>query len=176
MNERKKSMEREQIVSEVRDWLDANDWNYEYDAEYHYITSGITCGGKFQAVRLLVAFSEYSYSVYTIAPLACEQEYMDELNRYMSHLNFTLQNGYFSIDMRDGEIRYKIFVNCDDLEQLPDVIIRDSILLGALMMNKYETAIAGVALGFSDAKTEIKKLEGDDDDMEDTDDDAGAEE
>ena len=44
------------------------------------------------------------------------------------------------------------------------------------MMNKYETAIAGVALGFSDAKTEIKKLEGDDDDMEDTDDDAGAEE
>ena len=45
-------MEREQIVSVVRDWLDANDWNYEYDAEYHYITSGITCGGKFLGEQL----------------------------------------------------------------------------------------------------------------------------
>ena len=35
-------MEQEQIVDAIRDWLDGDDWHYEYDAEKHLIRMGIT--------------------------------------------------------------------------------------------------------------------------------------
>ena len=35
-------METEAMIDAVRDFLDADDWHYEYDAEHAFIRAGVT--------------------------------------------------------------------------------------------------------------------------------------
>jgi hypothetical protein len=156
-------MEQEQIVDAVRDWLDGDDWHYEYDAEKHLIKMGITLKSKIKSGRIFVDIKKDCYAVYLCAPISGDKDNLGELLKYVAMANYGLLNGNFEVDVRDGEIRYKTFVNCDGLESLSPAVIQDSIYVGCLMMDRYGDGIAALALGFSDADTEIKKAEHRDD-------------
>ena len=152
-------MEQEQIVDAVRDWLDGDDWHYEYNAEKHCIKMGISLKGKIKSGTIFIRFREDRYTVYLYAPISGDKDNLEELNKYLTMANYGLPNGNFELDVHDGEIRYKAFVNCDGLETLPPEIIKDSIYVCCVMMDRYGDGIAALALGFSDAETEIRKAE-----------------
>ncbi len=158
-------MEREQIVDAVRDWLDDDDWHYDYDAERHVIRTGVSLDCKLRSARVFIPIREdCSYIVNIVSPINGDPKDIGEMLKYLTMANYGLTNGNFELDMRDGEIRYKTYVNCKDLESLPAQIIKDSILFGWVMVERYGNGIAALAMGFSDAETEIKKAEGGDSD------------
>ena len=158
-------MDQEQIVDALRDWLDNDDWHYEYDAENHVIRAGVNLDCKLRNARVFIPIREDgSYIVNIVSPISGDPKNMDELVKYVAMANFGLANGNFDVDVRDGELRYKIYVNCKGLEKLPDQIIKDSIYAGWCMMEHYGNGIAALAMGFSDAEAEIKKAEGSDED------------
>ena len=157
-------MDREKIVDAVRDWLENDDWRYEYDAEYPLIKTGITLDSKIKSGSILIIFNEDNYTVYLSALINGNKDDLGELNKYLTMANYGLRNGNFELDMEDGEIRYKTYVNCAGLESLPTEIIKESIYVGCIMMDRYGDGIAALALGFSDADTEIKKAENQDED------------
>ena len=170
-------MEREQMVDAVRDWLDNNDWHYEYNAEKQFIKMGINLGSKIKSGTIIVSFRDACYTVYLYTPINGDKDNIGELNKYLTMANFGLRNGNFELNVHDGEIRYKTFVNCNGLESLSEKIIQDSICIGCLMMDRYGDGIAALALGFSDAETEIQKAEHTDEedaDGGDADDDASS--
>ena len=152
-------MEQEQTVDAVRDWLDGDDWHYEYDAEKHLIKMGINLKSKIKSGRIFIDFKDDCYAVYLCAPINGDKDNIGELVKYLTMANYGLLNGNFELDVRDGEIRYKTFVNCDGLESLSPAVIQDSIYVACIMMDRYGNGIAALALGFSDAETEIKKAE-----------------
>lgn len=161
-------MDQEQIVDAVRDWLDGDDWHYDYNAEKHMISAGIKLDCKMRSARVYIPIrDDNSYIVNIVAPIKGDPNGLDELIKYLTMANYGLANGNFELDVRDGEIRYKTYVNCRELESLPDRIIKDSILVGWYMMERYGDGIAAISMGFSDAETEIKKAEGDSDDEAD---------
>ena len=157
-------MEQEEIVDAIRDWLDGDDWHYEYNAEKHLIKMGINLKSKIKSGRIFVDIKKDCYAVYLYAPISGDKNNMGELIKYITMANYGLLNGNFEVDTDDGEIRYKTFVNCDGLQSLSPAVIQDSIYIGCLMMDRYGDGIAALALGFSDAETEIKKAEKQDDD------------
>lgn len=152
-------MEQEQIVDAIRDWLDEDDWHYEYNAEKHLIKMGINLKSKIKSGRYFIDIKEDSYLVYLYTPINGDPANIGELVKYLTMANYGLYNGNFEVDVRDGEIRYKTFVNCDGLESLSPEVIKDSIYVCCVMMDRYGDGIAALALGFSDADTEIKKAE-----------------
>ena len=153
-------MDQEQIVDALRDWLDSDDWHYEYDAEHHVIRAGITLDCKLRNARIFIPIrGDGSYIVNIYSPVSGDPASLDELIKYVAMANYGLANGNFDIDVSDGEVRYKIYVNCKDLEKLPAQIIKDSIYAGWYMMDRYGNGLAALAMGFSDAETEIKKAE-----------------
>lgn len=154
-------MEREQIADAVRDWLDSDDWRYEYDAEDHIIKTGIKLNSKIKSARILVNIKSDSYVVYVYAPINGDKDNLGELIKYLTMANYGLISGNFELDVNDGEIRYKTHVNCEDLESISDAVIKDSIYVGCAMMERYGNGIAALAMGFSDADTEIQKAEAD---------------
>lgn len=161
-------MDQEQIVDAVRDWLDSDDWHYDYNAEKHMISAGIKLDCKMRSARVYIPIrDDNSYIVNIVAPIKGDPNDLDELIKYLTMANYGLANGNFELDVRDGEIRYKTYVNCRELESLPDRIIKDSILVGWYMMERYGDGIAAISMGFSDAEAEIKKAEGDSDDEAD---------
>ena len=156
-------MDQEQIVDVLRDWLDSDDWHYEYDAEKHVIRTGITLDCKLRNARVFIPIrADSSYIVNIVSPISGDPKNMGELVKYLAMANFGLPNGNFDIDVEDGELRYKTYVNCKGLEKLPDEIIKDSIYAGWFIMERYGNGIAALAMGFSDADAEIKKAEGPD--------------
>lgn len=152
-------MEREQIIDAVRNFLDGDDWHYQFDAEDQEITAGIRLKSKIRNGKLRIIFKDDSYTVYLYSPVSGDESNLTEISKYLAMANYGLLNGNFELDFRDGEIRYKTFVNCSGLESLPKEIIRDSILVGCAMMDRYGNGIAALSLGFSDADTAIKEAE-----------------
>lgn len=156
-------MNQEQIVDAVRDWLNKDDWHYEYNAEKHLFKMGINLKSKIKSGRIFVDVKKDCYLVYLYSPIDGDKENLSELTKYLTMANYGLLNGNFELDMQDGEIRYKTYVNCAGLESLSPEVIEDSIYVGCYFMDRYGDGIAALALGFSDAETEIKKAEKSDD-------------
>ena len=156
-------MNQEQIVDAIRKWLDDDDWHYEYNAEKHLFKMGISLKSKIKSGRIFIDVKKDSYVVYLYAPIGGDKENLAELTKYLTMANYGLLNGNFELDVRDGEVRYKTYVNCDGLEALSSAVIQDSVYVGCIMMDRYGDGIAALALGFSDAETEIKKAEKSDD-------------
>ena len=152
-------MNQEQIVDAVRNWLDDDDWHYEYDAEHHLLKMGISLQSRIKSGRIFIDVKNDCYMVYLISPINGDKDNIAELAKYLTMANYGLMNGNFELNVREGEIRYKTFVNCDGLESLSSAVIQDSIYVGCIMMDRYGNGIAALALGFSDADTEIKKVE-----------------
>ena len=148
-------MDQEQIVDALRDWLDSDDWHYEYDAERHLIKAGITLDCKLRNARIFIPIrDDGTYIVNIYSPVNGDPASLDELIKYVAMANYGLANGNFDIDVSDGEVRYKTYVNCKDMKELPEQIIKDSIYAGWCMMDRYGNGLAALAMGFSDAETE----------------------
>ena len=160
-------MDHDSIVDALRDWLDDDDWRYEYDAEHHLIKCGVALRNKLRSARLFIPVREdESFSVIAVSPINGDPANLGELLKYLTMANYGLANGNFEVDVRDGEIHYKIYVNCRGLDTLPKDIIGSSVYISYSMMERYGNGIAALAMGFSDAETEIKKAEGGDEDTE----------
>ena len=155
-------MKRDAIIEAVRDWLDDDDWNYKFVAEKNYIKMGINLKSKLREAQIYIDFKEDCYIVYVVAPISGNKDDLGELLRYVTMANYGLVDGNFEVDCRDGEIRYKSYVNCEGLPALSTEVIARSVCIGCSMMDRYGGGLAALALGFSDAATEIQKIEGKD--------------
>ena len=154
-------MDQEQTVDVVRDWLDNEGWNYDYDAGNHMIRTGVSLNCKLRMANVFICILEDgSYTVNTVSPINGDPKDIGEMLKYLTMATYGITNGNFELDVRNGEIHYKTYVNCKEIESLPGQIIRDSILVGWYMMECYGNGIAALALGFSDAETEFKKAKG----------------
>ena len=154
-------MSLDSIVDALRDWLDDDDWRYEYDAEHQVIKTGVALRNKLRSARIFIPVrEEESYSVIAVSPINGDPANLGEMLKYLTMANYGLASGCFELDVRDGEIHYKIYVNCRGLDTLPKEIIEASVYVCYSMMERYGNGIAALAMGFSDAETEIKKAEG----------------
>lgn len=150
------------LIEAVRDFLDSDDWHYEFNAEDEVIKCGIKVKCKLKNVRLLITFNDKGYTVLAIPPISAEGDTMNDVMRYITMANYGLRNGNFELDVSDGEIRYKLYTNCADLEELPRQMIQDSIYIPWIMIERYGNGLAALAMGFSTPEDEIKKAENDD--------------
>ena len=126
------------------------------------IRSGVTLDCKLRNARLFIPIREDgSYIVNIVSPISGDPNNIGELAKYIAMVNYGLANGNFDLDVKDGEVRYKVYVGCETLEKLSVELIKDSIYVGWFMMERYGNGFVALAMGFSDADTEIKKAEGD---------------
>ena len=160
-------MQKEEVIDAVRDWFDEEGYQHEYNAEREFLRSGFTLQCKLRNVRIFINFHDNGYNVLAVSPVQGDPKNLEELMRYLHMANYGLKSGNFELDVRDGEVRYKCWVETDGLESLPSGIIESSVVIPCSMFDRYGDGIAALCMGFSDADTEIRKVEGGDDEDED---------
>lgn len=150
------------IVDMVRDYLDRNDWKYEYDgaADNHLIRAGVNVKCKLQNVQLYVLFNKNGYTVWGVPRLKADENTKAAVLEYITRANYGLRNGNFEMSMDKGEVRYKVYVNCKGMNGLSEDVLGDSIILPVAMLEKYGDGLASLIFGFSDPVTEVNKAEG----------------
>lgn len=157
-------MEKGEVIDAVRDFIESEGYHYEYDAEREFLRMGFKVDCKLQHIDVIVDFHPAGLLVYAISPISASEENFAEMCKYLSKVNYALVNGNFEMNPESGEVRYKCWALTSVLDSLPNGLVRDCISVAYNMMKHYGDGVAAIALGFSDADSEIEKAEAQQDD------------
>ena len=152
----------EDIASEIRGFLLDDDWKFDFDDERGIFRFGVNIDGKMKHVNYFVPVREDSYTVYATSPVSADvddDDVMRNTAEFVCRANYGLRNGNFEVDMRDGEVRYKVFVDCDGGQLPTREIIRGSIIIPAMMFERYSPGLLDVIFKGAKAAEAIVQCE-----------------
>lgn len=151
-------MEREysvEIAEVIKKFLVENDWRFMFDEKEGVFTVVIGLKSKLESTRCEIRVGEDSFINLAGVKFNAPEEARDAVCEFITRANYGLLNGNFEMDFEDGEIRYKSWCNCDDM--LPTVaIVRDAIVIPALMLTRFGDGLAAVIFGM---KTPLEAIE-----------------
>lgn len=148
-------MTQQEIFNVLKQWFKDDDW-HTTEKNGHIFEFGVTLKCAVGAVRVFADVRDGYYLCYVVLPVSGKNNIL-EIQRFLTMANYGLINGNFELDLRDGEIRYKTFVNCEELVSLPARIVQDSVIQALLTVQKYGDSIARLCLfpGESSAQKEM---------------------
>lgn len=149
------------IAQAINTYLKEDNWHFSFDDKRGVFKFGLSLKGKLKKINYIIYVKEDQYIVYTISPLGADEDdetMMATIAEFVCRANYGLKNGNFELDMRDGEIRFKCFVDCEGIIPTAEMV-RNSIHCPAVMFEQYSEGIVGIIFGSMNAKDAIKKCE-----------------
>lgn len=149
------------IADAINSFLTEDDWHFSFDDQRGLFKFGLNLKGRIKNVRYIVDIKDDEYVVYAISPIGADEDdekMMAIMAEFICRANYGLKNGNFELDMRDGEIRYKSFVDCEGLTPTTEMV-RNSIHCPAAMFDRYGDGIVDIIFGNSTAKEAVAKCE-----------------
>lgn len=149
------------IANAINNFLTADDWHFSFDDQRGLFKFGLCLKGKIKKINYIIDVKEDEYIAYAISPLGADEDdekMMATMAEFVCRANYGLKNGNFELDMRDGEIRFKSFVDCDGVTPTVEMV-RNSIHCPAAMFDCYGTGIVDIIFSNATAKDAIAKCE-----------------
>lgn len=143
-----------EIANLINEFLTQDDWHYSFDEDMGIFRFGLRIENKLRNIRYLVKVNKNDYSVYGLSVINADEDDEDCMQRmceYLCRVNYGLKDGYFEMDMEDGEIRYHVYVYCKDTMPTMETI-RHSIYTVAVMYEHYGQGIVDIIYGGESAK------------------------
>ena len=151
----------EEIVDVIRGFLVDDDWKFDFDEERGIFRFGVGIESKIKHLRYFISVKEDAYIVYAISPIEADSDdsgVMKELADFICRANYGLRNGNFELDMTDGELRYKTFVDCDGITPSEE-IVKGSIIIPSVMFDRYAPGMLDIMFKGAKAEDAIAKCE-----------------
>lgn len=150
-----------EIVKKIKEFLDNDDWKYSFEADRGLFRFNLNVDSKLRKLNYIIDVKDDEYLVYGVLPVGGDTddpEMMANLANFVCSANYGLKNGSFELDLSDGELRYKIYVDCE--EQLPGYrVIRNSIYCAAAMVEHYAPGIIEVVFMGADGREAAEKCD-----------------
>lgn len=150
-----------ELVNLVKKFLVDDDWHFSFDENTGVFEFGFRVKSKIQKINYIVDVHEDEIVVYGMCPIGTDHtdsNMMVQMAEFLCRANYGLKNGCFELDFRDGEIRYKNFIDCEDVMSSNEVI-KNSIHCTAAMFKRYAPAIVYIIFSGSSAEEVIVKCE-----------------
>lgn len=151
-----------EIANVIREFLDNDDWHYSFDEKKGMFRFGLTLKSKLKNIKYYVDVKEDEFICYAVSPVGGDEDdskMMASLAEFLCMANYGLKNGNFEFDFRDGEIRYKSFVDCDRVIPSKEVV-HNAVYCIATMFKHYSPGILGIIFNDMSAKDAIDMVEG----------------
>ncbi len=138
------------IRERIADLLDQKGWRYTYDDDKEIFRLGFNIDSKLKETNLIVIPRNTNFSVYATININADSNCRMAVAEYLTRANYGLKVGNFELDMNDGEIRYKVTVDCgDDCECLPSLSVMENCVFFAVkMVKQYGDDLLAVMYGF----------------------------
>lgn len=150
------------IARAIDAFLKDDDWHYSFEEREGLFKFGLGVKGRLKKLRYLISVGTNHYVVYATAPIGADEDdpkMMREMSDFICRANYGLKNGNFELDMDDGEIRYKTYVDCRDA--VPGAgVIKGSIYCPAAMFDRYSPGIIDIIFNDAGGKESVEKCEG----------------
>ena len=134
------------VVEIIKKFFEKSSWKYEYSEEDRIFSTKINMENALGSVGLFILLQEDFYNVYVVLNSKIERKYYSSVAEFLHRANYGIIDGNFEMDYRDGEVRYKTFVNFKGSHVSED-IVGESIVTGLTMVNRYGKGLLKLALG-----------------------------
>lgn len=157
---RKKEYSTE-LANVVKECLDKDKWHYSFNEGSGVFEFGLRTKSKIQKINYLVDVDDDEIIVYGFCPIGADRadpEMMAQMAEFLCRANYGLRNGCFEFDFRDGEVRFRSFIDCEGV--VPTIeVIKNSIYWTSAMFKHYAPGITDIIFAGSSAKKAIDKCE-----------------
>ena len=157
----KERMYSETIAQAINNYLTEDEWHFSFDEKRGLFKFGLSLKGKIKKINYIIDVKDDEYVVYAVSPLGADEddkEMMAAMAEFVCRANYGLKNGNFELDMRDGEVRFKCFVDCEGITPSKDMV-ENSIHCPAAMFKRYGSGIVDIIFGNATAKEAVEKCE-----------------
>lgn len=158
MNEQRYSKE---IANAVDNFLTEDGWRYDFDEEQGVFRFNLSINSRIKKIAYIIEIRRSEYTVLAVSPIGADsddKESMAAMAEFVCRANYGLRNGCFELDMRDGEIRYRCYVDCYGIMPTKD-IVHGSIQCPAVMFERYGAGITDVIFGMSEPQDAVEQCE-----------------
>lgn len=141
-----------ELADVIKNYLNENDWRYSFDEKTGIINFSMGIYGKLNKLDFYILIHEKCIVVHAVSAIGADIEdetMMTQMSEYINRVNYGTRNGCFEFDFEDGEIRYKSYIDCDDI--IPSYnVLKNSISCSATMFEYYAPGmLAIIFLGYS---------------------------
>lgn len=136
-----------QIKEVVEQFLAEDKWKYQYNEEFQFFHFGLGLNGPFKLIDYVLAIREDSFTVYakiSIGPDIHDPAMMYNMMEFLCRANYNMQQGNYQMDVNDGELIFKVYVDCEGGMIPNSEIIRNSIRCPAFMFQYHAPGIIGI--------------------------------
>lgn len=150
-----------ELADLVKKFLVDDDWHFSFDENTGVFEFGLRVKSKIKKINYIVDVHKDEIVVYGMCPIGADHtdsNMMVQMAEFLCRANYGLKNGCFELDFRDGEIRYKSFIDCEDVMPSNEVI-KNSIYCTAAMFKRYAPGIVDIIFAGSSAEEVIAKCE-----------------
>lgn len=149
------------IANAISAFLVEDDWKFSFNEQLGLFNFGLGISGRLKKVNYTIDVKDDEFIVYGYSPIGADiddTEAMSAMTNFICRANYGLKNGNFELDVSDGEIRYKCYVDCADM--LPNQeIVKHTIHCVAAMFMRYGQGIVDIIFGGASAEEAIAKCE-----------------
>ena len=136
-----------EIYGWFKDYFDRNEYPYTTDNDNYIISAGLSLNGKLESCNILIkCIDDYAVINGNIDILVDEKLRVVVMD-YLMRENLFIANGSFIIDLRDGEIRYKLTLDCRERTSISDELIGTYFSYPGLMFELYGDYLLSVISG-----------------------------
>ena len=147
------------VANKIKSYMDENAWKYQFDSIEGRFLFEVALRNKIKVVHCIIDVQEDAYIVYGLLPFGIDPRDNSKLStmaQYLCYINNGLKNGNFDLNPLDGEIRYKCYVDCEDV--IPsDKVIYNSIVCPSAMIDLFGEGILAVMLGNASTLADMDK-------------------
>lgn len=139
-----------EIAFAITDFLQQDDWNYQFDDKRELIRMGVNLKNKMGSAQYFIDLREDKYLVFLVMPVKADAESRPAVLDLINRINYDMIFSNFEMDMSDGEVRIRMAVDCNNC--LPsEQVVKASIYIPAMMAEQYGTALMKVMMGIMPA-------------------------
>lgn len=139
-----------EIVNAIKKFFESNGWKHSFNEEKGTFKFTVSIKSTIRQINCLIQVRKNDYIVYALSPIGVEEDDYETLLKlavFICLVNYGHSRANFELDVRDGEIRCKTYVDCAG-EIIPNnEIIRHSVSAPALMFERYSDRIAEIICG-----------------------------
>lgn len=150
----------EELADVINKYLIDDDWRFTFDRELGCFFFDLSLDGKIKRVFYFIDIRETNYIVYAISPIGVEKddrEVMDEMTKYIGYVNYQILNGNLEINQKEGEIRYKVFMDCEGTMPTKQMF-HNSIYIPAMVFDRFSSGMADIIFSGITAKEAFTKI------------------
>lgn len=128
------------IADAIQEFLHDDDWHYTFREEKGTFHFSLSTHSRLNTVDYFIAVREDHYRVLCVSPLSVNTDDAQELARmaeFITRANYGMTRSCFEMDYRDGEIRFRMTVDCDGDAVPTQEIVKNSVYVPASMFNRY---------------------------------------